>query len=183
MQWVCSTLPLFWGGETNLPLTPSAESETVRLSMRSMVLLHDMRTRTTCLNLAAFAWLGIRDRKLQCYVIQGHFVFVAVMAGEESAFSTVPKEDTRTTHLCRVCGDHASGNHFGVLSCEACKSFFRRSARASNQYACRGARNCAVTAKTRNRCPYCRLQKCFAVGMKIPGARMVMAGGAGESLL
>lgn len=99
------------------------------------------------------------------------------MAGEEGAFSTVSKDDTKTAHLCRVCGDHASGNHFGVLSCEACKSFFRRSARMSNQYACRGARNCLVTAKTRNRCPFCRLQKCFAVGMKIPGAYRVLAGG------
>ena len=79
------------------------------------------------------------------------------------------KDDAATSGLCRVCGDHASGNHFGVLSCEACKSFFRRSARASNQYACRGARNCAVTAKTRNRCPYCRLQKCLAVGMRRQG--------------
>ena len=71
--------------------------------------------------------------------------------------------------LCKVCGDTASGNHFGVLSCEACKSFFRRSVRASARYACRGNRNCAIEKHTRNRCQYCRLQKCSSMGMRKEG--------------
>ena len=71
--------------------------------------------------------------------------------------------------LCRVCGDTASGNHFGVLSCEACKSFFRRSIRASARYACRGSRTCAIEKHTRNRCQYCRLQKCVETGMRKEG--------------
>ena len=71
--------------------------------------------------------------------------------------------------ICKVCGDTASGNHFGVLSCEACKSFFRRSIRANARYACRGSRGCAVEKHTRNRCQYCRLQKCVAMGMRKEG--------------
>ena len=71
--------------------------------------------------------------------------------------------------LCKVCGDTASGNHFGILSCEACKSFFRRSIRSSARYACRGTRGCAIEKHTRNRCQYCRLQKCMAIGMRKEG--------------
>ena len=70
---------------------------------------------------------------------------------------------------CKVCNDVASGNHFGVLSCEACKSFFRRSVRAGARYACRGTRNCSVEKHTRNRCQYCRLQKCLQTGMRKEG--------------
>lgn len=73
--------------------------------------------------------------------------------------------------LCKVCGDTASGNHFGVLSCEACKSFFRRSIRANARYACRGNRTCAIEKHTRNRCQYCRLQKCMSCGMRKEGER------------
>lgn len=71
--------------------------------------------------------------------------------------------------ICKVCGDTASGNHFGVQSCEACKSFFRRSIRANARYACRGSRACAIEKHTRNRCQYCRLQKCVATGMRKEG--------------
>ena len=71
--------------------------------------------------------------------------------------------------MCKICGDVASGNHFGVLSCEACKSFFRRSVRANARYACRGSRNCAIEKHTRNRCQYCRLQKCLNNGMRKEG--------------
>ena len=77
--------------------------------------------------------------------------------------------DTTKPYGCRICGDTASGNHFGVLSCDACKSFFRRSMRANTRYACRGSRTCTVNARTRGRCQYCRLSKCLAAGMKKQG--------------
>jgi len=71
--------------------------------------------------------------------------------------------------VCRVCNDVATGNHFGVLSCEACKSFFRRSIRAGARYVCRGSKCCDIDKNTRNRCQHCRLQKCLDTGMNRNG--------------
>ncbi|XP_077289844.1 hormone-receptor-like in 78 isoform X2 [Arctopsyche grandis] len=68
--------------------------------------------------------------------------------------------------LCIVCGDRASGRHYGAISCEGCKGFFKRSIRKKLGYQCRGAMNCEVTKHHRNRCQYCRLQKCLACGMR-----------------
>ncbi|XP_020284412.1 orphan steroid hormone receptor 2 isoform X3 [Pseudomyrmex gracilis] len=68
--------------------------------------------------------------------------------------------------LCVVCGDRASGRHYGAISCEGCKGFFKRSIRKQLGYQCRGSKNCEVTKHHRNRCQYCRLQKCLAMGMR-----------------
>ncbi|XP_011690413.1 PREDICTED: orphan steroid hormone receptor 2 isoform X2 [Wasmannia auropunctata] len=68
--------------------------------------------------------------------------------------------------LCVVCGDRASGRHYGAISCEGCKGFFKRSIRKQLGYQCRGSKSCEVTKHHRNRCQYCRLQKCLAMGMR-----------------
>ena len=67
---------------------------------------------------------------------------------------------------CVVCGDRASGRHYGVVSCEGCKGFFKRSMRKDQGYRCRLSKDCDVNKNYRNRCQYCRLQKCLAMGMR-----------------
>ncbi|GIX77780.1 nuclear receptor subfamily 2 group C member 1-A, partial [Caerostris extrusa] len=74
--------------------------------------------------------------------------------------------DRKFNELCVVCGDKASGRHYGAVSCEGCKGFFKRSIRKQLGYACRGNRDCEVTKHHRNRCQYCRLQKCLSMGMR-----------------
>lgn len=69
-------------------------------------------------------------------------------------------------HLCSICGDRASGKHYGVYSCEGCKGFFKRTVRKDLSYACREEKNCIIDKRQRNRCQYCRYQKCLAMGMK-----------------
>lgn len=69
-------------------------------------------------------------------------------------------------HLCSICGDRASGKHYGVYSCEGCKGFFKRTVRKDLSYACREDKSCTIDKRHRNRCQYCRYQKCLATGMK-----------------
>ena len=70
---------------------------------------------------------------------------------------------------CKVCGDKSSGVHYGVITCEGCKGFFRRSQSAVVNYQCPRNKNCVVDRVNRNRCQYCRLQKCLRLGMSRDG--------------
>ncbi|XP_022699613.1 hepatocyte nuclear factor 4-gamma-like isoform X3 [Varroa jacobsoni] len=67
---------------------------------------------------------------------------------------------------CAICGDRATGKHYGASSCDGCKGFFRRSVRKNHVYSCRFDRNCVVDKDKRNQCRYCRLKKCFRAGMR-----------------
>ncbi|XP_029463944.1 hepatocyte nuclear factor 4-beta-like isoform X1 [Rhinatrema bivittatum] len=68
--------------------------------------------------------------------------------------------------LCAICGDRATGKHYGASSCDGCKGFFRRSVRKNHVYTCRFSRQCVIDKDKRNQCRYCRLRKCFRAGMK-----------------
>ncbi|XP_061119204.1 retinoic acid receptor RXR-alpha-A isoform X3 [Conger conger] len=71
-----------------------------------------------------------------------------------------------TKHICAICGDRSSGKHYGVYSCEGCKGFFKRTVRKDLSYTCRDNKDCIIDKRQRNRCQYCRYQKCLAMGMK-----------------
>ncbi|RUS91705.1 hypothetical protein EGW08_000531 [Elysia chlorotica] len=73
--------------------------------------------------------------------------------------------------LCPVCGDKVSGYHYGLLTCESCKGFFKRTVQNKKIYSCVDNRNCQVDKSQRKRCPYCRFQKCLNVGMKLEAVR------------
>ncbi|XP_044271719.1 ecdysone-inducible protein E75 isoform X1 [Tribolium madens] len=92
---------------------------------------------------------------------------------QEEPSSSIPDlEFDGTTVLCRVCGDKASGFHYGVHSCEGCKGFFRRSIQQKIQYRpCTKNQQCSILRINRNRCQYCRLKKCIAVGMSRDAVR------------
>lgn len=73
---------------------------------------------------------------------------------------------------CKVCGDESSGYHYGVDSCEGCKGFFRRCITQGMTHKCSNDEKCEITPFTRNSCQYCRLKKCFSVGMSREASRL-----------
>uniref|UniRef100_A0A668A5R5 Estrogen-related receptor delta n=1 Tax=Myripristis murdjan TaxID=586833 RepID=A0A668A5R5_9TELE len=74
--------------------------------------------------------------------------------------------------LCLVCGDFASGYHYGVASCEACKAFFKRTIQGNIEYSCPVMNECEITKRRRKACQACRFQKCLQAGMMREGVRM-----------
>ncbi|KAI6174572.1 Nuclear receptor subfamily 2 group E member 1 [Aphelenchoides bicaudatus] len=69
---------------------------------------------------------------------------------------------------CPVCGDTAWNKHFGVLCCNACAAFFRRTVALRKSYICIRGKRCDVTQETsRHICKYCRFSRAIRVGMNI----------------
>ncbi|XP_062842204.1 retinoic acid receptor gamma-A-like isoform X1 [Trichomycterus rosablanca] len=85
--------------------------------------------------------------------------------------SPSPPPPPRVYKPCFVCQDKSSGYHYGVSSCEGCKGFFRRSIQKNMVYTCHREKNCQINKISRNRCQYCRLQKCLEVGMSKEAVR------------
>uniref|UniRef100_A0A3B4Y275 Progesterone receptor n=1 Tax=Seriola lalandi dorsalis TaxID=1841481 RepID=A0A3B4Y275_SERLL len=74
--------------------------------------------------------------------------------------------------LCVICGDEASGCHYGVLTCGSCKVFFKRAVEGSHSYLCAGRNDCIVDKIRRKNCPACRLRKCYQAGMMLGGRKL-----------
>ncbi|MCP9263021.1 Hormone receptor 4 [Dirofilaria immitis] len=74
--------------------------------------------------------------------------------------------------LCAICADKSSGLHYGIYTCEGCKGFFKRTVQNKRVYTCvSGTGNCPMTKEQRNRCQFCRFQKCLQQGMVLEAVR------------
>lgn len=72
--------------------------------------------------------------------------------------------------VCIVCGDVSSGKHYGILACNGCSGFFKRSVRRKLIYRCQaGTGSCIIDKAHRNQCQACRLKKCLKMGMNKDG--------------
>lgn len=89
----------------------------------------------------------------------------AVNKAAASSSTYTPAKTQIEVIPCKICGDKSSGVHYGVITCEGCKGFFRRSQSGPVNYQCPRNKQCVIDRVNRNRCQYCRLQKCLALGM------------------
>ncbi|XP_031415205.1 mineralocorticoid receptor isoform X2 [Clupea harengus] len=84
------------------------------------------------------------------------------------------RHTSSTAKVCLVCGDEASGCHYGVVTCGSCKVFFKRAVEGlstgQHNYLCAGRNDCIIDKIRRKNCPACRVRKCLQAGMNL-GAR------------
>ncbi|XP_069825706.1 progesterone receptor isoform X1 [Dendropsophus ebraccatus] len=110
---------------------------------------------------------GLRDT----YLPQIALPYVQYIRSEESdqtssfCFESLPQK------ICLICGDEASGCHYGVLTCGSCKVFFKRAIEGQHNYLCAGRNDCIVDKIRRKNCPSCRLRKCCQAGMILGGRK------------
>lgn len=67
---------------------------------------------------------------------------------------------------CHVCGDVATGRHYGAIACNGCKGFFRRTIRRGYSYECRFESRCDISKHNRAVCRFCRYTRCVNAGMR-----------------
>jgi len=106
-------------------------------------------------------------------VVQNPSLELAVISPGHSSGLVTNSADSKDgiEELCPVCGDKVSGYHYGLLTCESCKGFFKRTVQNKKVYTCVADRSCHIDKSQRKRCPFCRFQKCLDVGMKLEAVR------------
>ncbi|POI35710.1 hypothetical protein CIB84_000536, partial [Bambusicola thoracicus] len=100
-------------------------------------------------------------------IVPGRIQIVTDSASVERLLGKADVQRAQVVEYCVVCGDKASGRHYGAVSCEGCKGFFKRSVRKNLTYSCRSNQDCIINKHHRNRCQFCRLKKCLEMGMKM----------------
>ncbi|XP_019849288.1 PREDICTED: nuclear receptor 2 isoform X1 [Amphimedon queenslandica] len=93
--------------------------------------------------------------------------------------AAVTPSKTSTGSQCSVCDDVAQTStvfrrHYGVICCEACKCFFRRTVQMGREYKCRFSGSCPIGRNAINIkqvCQACRFNRCTQAGMKIDSVK------------
>uniref|UniRef100_A0A336N2E5 CSON009267 protein n=1 Tax=Culicoides sonorensis TaxID=179676 RepID=A0A336N2E5_CULSO len=82
-----------------------------------------------------------------------------------------PPDEDEQPLVCMICEDKATGLHYGIITCEGCKGFFKRTVQNRRVYTCVADGTCEITKAQRNRCQYCRFKKCIEQGMVLQAVR------------
>lgn len=83
-----------------------------------------------------------------------------------SSLESSPFSQDLQQKKCAICFRPAFSNNYGVLTCDACKMFYRRIVILNREYKCKYGGGCAHVAKsTVVKCKGCRYQQCLEAGM------------------
>jgi nuclear receptor subfamily 6 group A len=123
--------------------------------------------------------VGRRRFAINLSAAAGNMPGVSPVAGASSL--SLPRPELRTyapeterdedeqPMICMICEDKATGLHYGIITCEGCKGFFKRTVQNRRVYTCVADGGCEITKAQRNRCQYCRFKKCIEQGMVLQG--------------
>ncbi|XP_071990282.1 progesterone receptor isoform X1 [Engystomops pustulosus] len=120
---------------------------------------------------------GHQQQSYQAGVVRDTFLsqitlpYVQYIRSEDPDQSSQYGFDSLPQKVCLICGDEASGCHYGVLTCGSCKVFFKRAIEGQHNYLCAGRNDCIVDKIRRKNCPSCRLRKCCQAGMILGGRK------------
>lgn len=92
----------------------------------------------------------------------------AVLQNQLLLANSIPQRPiaVHADEICPICQDVVSGYHYGILTCESCKGFFKRTIQNKKQYKCLSeTRDCIIDKTNRKRCQLCRYNKCLQAGM------------------
>ena len=59
-----------------------------------------------------------------CFTTRITFIILFLETNEET--ESISSTPDLAIYPCAICNENASGRHFGVITCEGCKGFFRR---------------------------------------------------------
>ncbi|CAF2110798.1 unnamed protein product [Rotaria magnacalcarata] len=116
--------------------------------------------------------LVTKRSRTQCQYCRFQKCISVGMKAHESVGSKT--EDLYKKLPCLICNASASGIHFGAVTCEACKGFFRRSIKenAPERYHCTENNNCEIISTSKITCRACRFRKCIEAGMSMSASRI-----------
>ncbi|CAG9533507.1 unnamed protein product [Cercopithifilaria johnstoni] len=109
--------------------------------------------------------MGKANVHLLWYITWGYVISAVLEVVDRERFEMAQRRKVPEGELCAVCSDLATGYHYGVASCNGCKTFFRRTIVSEHTFVCQYQGNCDVNKNIRCACRHCRFNKCVAVGM------------------
>ncbi|XP_025101473.1 retinoic acid receptor RXR-alpha-B-like [Pomacea canaliculata] len=141
--------------------TATSSQSNLDNSNNIVIIMHDSTGETSTANSAS-----ITSGRTSGQLLTGQTAHVGVLVAHDQQ-----QASEGALKACHVCGDHASGYHYSVFSCEGCKGFFKRTVQKNLIYSCKDMGNCVINKFTRNSCQHCRFNKCLVMGMKKEAVR------------